>query len=295
MTGIVIDYLRKEGLELKEESFFAHELNHIDELERRELLRSYLCESACFLLHGIIDQVHALDTMLNAYGPSVAAVGPYVLARSILEYAFRLTYLTDPHTEERIQRSLKCYYKDLQEFRKLPSDLSSLGGKELAETRAELVSKWYADLTGGLEKINPVTALEIFEAVGEEDFEEGEVQNWIKDGRGNMVPLAYSKGYRIYSAVSHGNLWAIKHYGFTKIGKEGDSTIALPGLDATGVYPLQELAGGLLMSSLGFAVQFMRGYPPANTMNKLGSLIEMIRKARSNEPDSSSLNIQDST
>ena len=207
----------------------------------------------------------------------------------MLEYSSKLTYLTDPHTSERISRTLKCFYADIQEFRKLPKDLTSPDGRMLVEEQAKLATDWYRELTGGEGNIKPVSALEIFEELAGEKSDAWGKLDWVEDGRGSLVPFSYSKGYRIYSAVAHGNTWAIQHYGVTKIRSDDGKTVAMPGLDAKTVYSLQVLAGRLLVSSLGFAIQFMRGLAPSGAMNKLEALIASIQNAHMNEMDGASL------
>ena len=289
MINIVLLYLNEEKLELREDSFFAEELRGIPVPERRDLIRTYLCDNTFLLLQGILDQVQSLNSILSVRTPAVVAVSPFILIRTMLEYSNKLTYLTDPHTSERIPRTLKCLYADIQEFRKLPKDLTSPAGRMSVEDRANLATEWYCELTGGEGKLRPVSALEIFEELaGEQSDEWGEL-DWVEDGRGSLVPFAYSKGYRIYSAVAHGNLWAIQHYGATKIRNVDGETVWLPGLDAKTVYRLQELAGRQLEFSLGFAVQFMRGHLPSGTMNKLETLIASIQNALISEMDESSL------
>ena len=279
MNDIVLDYLNEEKLELREDSFFAQELRTIPTLKRQDLIRTYLCDNTFLLLQGVIDQVHSLDSMLRVRTPAVVAISPFILMRTMLEYSAKLTYLTDPHTNERIPRTLKCLYADIQQFRKLPKDLTSPAGRKYVDDQADLAKKWYRELTGGDPKSRPVSPQEIFEELAGDQSDEWERHNWVEDGRGSSVPFAYSKGYRIYSAVAHGNSWAVQHYGTTKIRGDDGETVTRPGLDAKTVHNLQMLAGGQLVSSLGIAVEFMRGSAPAGAMNKLSALIASIQNA----------------
>ena len=143
--------------------------------------------------------------------------------------------------------------------------------------------------------MEPVRALEIFKELAGEQSDEWGKHDWVEDGRGSLVPFAYSKGYGIYSAVAHGNSWAIRYYGSTKISSDDGKTIGRPGLDAKTVYNLQVLAGRQLVSSLGFAVQFMRGTIPAKAMNRMEALIASIQNAHMNEVDASSLHDKESS
>lgn len=289
ITQIALDYLNEEELELSDNSFFAAELQDIPTLKRGGLIQTYLCDNTVLLLQGIIDQVHSLNSVLRLRTPAVFAISPFVLIRTMLEYSSKLAYLTDPHTSERIPRTLKCLYADILQFKKLPKDLTSHEGRRLAEDRANFARKWYSELTGGKEKLRPVSALEIFEELAGEKSDDWGKHDWVEDGRGALRPFAYSKGYGIYSAVAHGNSWAIRHYGSTKISGEDGETIARPGLDAKTVYDLQILAGKQLVLSLGFAVQFMRGTIPAGAMNKMEALITSIQNAHMNETDANTL------
>jgi len=108
------------------------------------------------------------------------------------------------------------------------------------------------------------------------------------------VPFAYSKGYRIYSAVAHGNSWAIWHCGVTKTRNNDGETVARPGLDAKTMYNMHVLAGRQLVLSLGFAIQFMRGWAPTRARNKVEALIASIHNARRSEMDGSSLHAGES-
>ena len=140
-------------------------------------METYLCDKTFLLLHGIIDQVHSLNSMLNVPSPAVVEISPYILARTKLEYLSKLTYLTDPQTSERIPRMLRCLYADLQEFSKLPRDLTSPTGRRLAEDRCKIAMEWYSELTNGERKIQAVKMLEIFEELaGEEIRRMGKLQ-----------------------------------------------------------------------------------------------------------------------
>ena len=289
MINVVLRQLNEEKLELREDSFFAEELRNIPVSKRRDLIRTYLCDKTFLLLQGIIDQVHSLNSILSVPSPAAVEVSPFILARTMLEYLSKLTYLTDPNISERIPRTLRCLYADIQEFRKLPKDLASPTGRMLAEDRCKLAIEWYRELTDGKEKIRAVRVLEILEELAGEKPDVWGNNNWVEDGRGSLVPLTYSKGYRIYSAVAHGNSWAIQHYGVTKIPNDDGDIIERPGLDAKTVYQLQVLAGSYLIFSLGLATQFMRGHLPLRAMNELEALNASMRSELMDEGDGSPL------
>ena len=77
MINIVLGCLNEEQLELREDSFFAEELRDIPVPERRDLIRTYLCNDVFLLLQGIIDQVHSMNSMLSVRTPAVVAVSPF--------------------------------------------------------------------------------------------------------------------------------------------------------------------------------------------------------------------------
>ena len=133
MINVVLRQLDEEKLELREDSFFAEELRNIPEMKRRELMETYLRDKTFLLLHGIMDQVHSLNSMLNVPSPAVVEVSPYILARTMLEYLSKLAYLTDPQTSERIPRTLRCLYADLQESSKRPyfTDWKKVGRRSM--------------------------------------------------------------------------------------------------------------------------------------------------------------------
>ena len=216
-------------------------------------METYLSDKTFLLLHGIIDQVHSLNLVLSVPSPAVVEISPYILARTMLEYLSKLAYLTDPNASERILRTLRCLYADIQEFKKLPKDLVSPTGKRLAEDRCMIAEEWYRELTGGKGKIQAVRVLEIFEELAGEKSDVLGTFNWVEDGRGSLVPLTYSKGYRIYSAISHGNSWAIQHYGVTKIRNDDGEIIERPRLDAKTVCQFQML--GRWASNLFFGLR----------------------------------------
>lgn len=279
MTAIILSHLSSENLELAEDSFFAKELLIIPDLDRRNFIRTYLCDSAFFLLHGIIDQVHSLDAVISRLGHSGAVVSPYVLIRSILEWSFKLVYLTDPNPDasERIKRSLKCLFNDIEEYRKVPTDLSSPASRDLVADQAKFAKEWYRELTGGKEELHRVSALGIFEAVARDSNDPWLNLNWVQDGKGALKPLAYSKGYGIFSSVSHANLWAIQHFGMHKTSEPDGESVVVPILDPSIVCLMQILAGQSLWNSFGLAVKFTRGDLPTATMNQLETLIDAIR------------------
>ena len=135
----------------------------------------------------------------------------------------------------------------------------------------DFVSEWYEELAEGRKLKRPIKVRSIFDAFGDPDLE-----GWPRDKGGEPVNPVYKKGYHVSSAVTHGNLWAIKHYGLTHVQKSGAVTTALPGLDAEGIRIMERVAATLLLSSFGYAVQFMHGLPPSGLMNRMRAQIDSL-------------------
>ena len=269
MSDIVINFLNEEGLDLKDESFFAQELSEIRSPDRCEWIKTYLLENTYFLLHGIIDQAYSLDFVLTKHNPAVVSVTGYMLLRTMLEYSYKLTYLTDPEicANERIKRAIEIYYVDLYEYDRLPLKLKV----ETSQDRKEFAREWYKEVADGEKLKRPIQIRSIFNSIGDPEDEK-----WPRDRSGKSVNPVYTRGYQVNSAITHGNLWAIKHYGLTHAGKSGTITTALPGLDAKRVGLLCEVAAKLLRLSFGFVVQFTHGHLPSGIMNRLESQIATL-------------------
>ena len=262
MSDIVIDYLIENGLYLKDDSFLAQTLAEIQSSERREWLKTYLSENAYFLLHGIVDLVYSLDFSPSQRNRAIVSISGRVLLRTILEYSGKLTYLADPEISpnQRIKRALKTYYTDLDEYERLLPELKA----EPSQNLKEFAREWFAEVGEGKELKRYRGPRSIFDSIGDPEFEE-----WPIDRTGKSVNPVYALGYQVNSTVTHGNLWAIKHYGLTHVNKPGEVTTALPGLDADGILSLQKAAATVLQLSFGIAVQFMHGHLPSGVMNRL--------------------------
>ncbi len=269
MCDLVIDFLNEKGLDLKDDSFFAQEVGKIQSPERREWLKTYLSENAYFLLHGIVNLAYSLDFILSQRNRAIVSISGQVLLRTILEYSGKLTYLADPEISpnQRIKRALKTYYTDLDEYERLLPELKA----EPSQNLKEFAQEWYAEVAEGKELKRYRGPRSIFDSIGDPEFEE-----WPIDRTGKSVNPVYALGYQVNSTITHGNLWAIKHYGLTHVNKSGGITTALPGLDADGILSLQRAAATVLQLSFGFAVQFMHGRLPSGVMNRLGARIQSL-------------------
>ena len=276
MCDIVIATLNKEGLERREGSPFTRELDEIQSQERREWLGDYVWQRTYLLLHGAIDQAYQLDACINNPNPALVSVTQYILLRSIQEYTTRLAYLVDLKIEptERIRRAIELYHADLFAYENLPSNLRVHPG----QNRETFLSAWYEEITCGKKLNRRYPVRSIFDDLGSPE-EEG----WPTDNGGKPINPTYQKGYQIWSAVTHGHLWAIRHYGLTKVGKIGEQTMWLPGGAATRtILSWQEIAGRLLQYAFGFAVQFLHPSLDTSTMDELEHQIALIQQSKVN-------------
>ncbi len=269
MTDIVINHINERGMALRENSFFAREIEQIKVLERRELLRNYVCDGTLTLLSGIIDQVRSMDQVLARPGVSVS---PFILGRAALEYSYKIAYLADPpiDPEERICRALRLYYVDIEEYRKLPGDLKPSDSDQQVAELKQLAEKWYFEVTG--KQLSKANAREIFDAAAQSEDEYGDTP-WDNQAVGNS---SYEKGYRIGSALTHGSIWAINHYCLTT-ALVGNRSVISPGLNEASVDDMRLIAAGCLMYSFGLTAQLLSGILPSGTMNQLEQKIWMIR------------------
>ena len=266
MCDIIVGFLNEGGFELKEDSFFALELGEIQSLERREWLRTHLSESAYYLLQGIIDQACSMESTLSAINPASVSVTGSVLLRTMLEYAYKLTHLTDSHISinQRIKRAIEIYHNDLNEYDRLPEELRG----ELGQDQSELLGQWYEEITGE-ELSRRIPVRNIFDSVGDSD-------EWPRDRGDNPINPVYIMGYQINSLIAHGNLWALRHYGLTHVQGPDGIAASLPGWSAGKVRNYQRAAASLLQFAFAFAMQLMHGYPPAHIMNRLNVPINRI-------------------
>ena len=216
------------------------------------------------LLIGVQDQVRSLGAAFNIG----ASVTPFILGRTILEYSFKITYISDPQISptERIKRFLRLYYTDIQQFDKLPDDLRSSSGKELATERKRQADAWYQEITN--KHLAGVDSKKIVDEVWESGL-----QAWkSKSSEENAI---YEKGYRIGSAIVHGHGWAIGHY-CLETQVVGDSYLTTASLKEETIRDLLLIAAGCLMYSYGFVTQLM-DMLPTGIMNKLEGKAAEIR------------------
>ena len=268
MSNIIMDFLNEAGFTLKEDSFFAQELQEIRSPERREWIREYLSDSTYFLLQGIIDQAYSIDSVLDVTNRAVVSLTGRVLLRTMLEYSYKLVYLTDKDIGivERIKRAIETYNTDLHEYRRLPPEFK----REISQDQTSLIGSWYKELTGKDELPRSLSARSIFDSVGDPE------DDWPRDRGGNPINPVYQMGYQVNSVIAHGNLWAIKHYGLVHLQKPDDRIADLAGYDKNTIRILKRNAASILQLSFAFAEQFMQGYPPSHILNRLNVPIALL-------------------
>ena len=126
ICDIVADDMNARKIELTERSFLLNEIAEVEPLERRELLRNHLFSTVLNLLIGVQDQVRSLGAAFNVG----ASVTPFIPERTILEYSYKITYISDPQISPSITTTL-------------PQSGSVLAGNRFMEGKAtKLSSAW---------------------------------------------------------------------------------------------------------------------------------------------------------
>ena len=262
---LVDSELAAHPMEFPGSSVLAQEIDELDGPEKREFLQSYLSESLMALLLGVLDQARSIA--LISYAPP-AAVAPLILMRSLFEYSQRIVYLADESIklEERIGRTLRLYYVDLVEYKRLPEAVRPQGSTASLEESTMKAVAWYKELTG--EKLNSIRAQEILDTVWRTGLdyleEDSDAPN---DG--------YQIGYRIGSALTHGNVWAIRNHCLAITREQNGFGIGFQIRESL-LSDLHLLAASIVMLSFGFVAQ----YAPAlagSTMNKIEEMLSELR------------------
>ena len=279
---IVIEALKERGLEPQAGSRFSEELSQVEPEERRRWLREYVTQNTWSLLNGILDQVYKLGYCIYSINPSPVSVAEFILLRSIIEYSYKLSYLTvlDVDADERIKRAIECAHEDLIAYERLPSRLRA----NSAQHRRPFLEEWYKEITGKQKPKQRLRARDLFDDLGGSNEEWQRISGeWPADRGGKSVNPAYQSGYAIWSAITHGNAWAIAQFGLTKDGNDDDHPRWFPGLNPDTIHNCEELAVRLLQHSFGFSVQLMdhRGLD-TGAMNRLEEVIARIREPRVN-------------
>ena len=244
-------------MRISDQSDFANMLNSIEELDKRHFVQNYVSDLLRMLLLGVIDQARCMALAVDTPG---IAVTPFILIRTLIEYSYKITYISDPliEPEERIRRVLDLWYLDSTSYEKLPKELQLVMKGWQSQRPKKDVEDWYRQLTGkGLAK---KTAEFILDAVWKAGLETSQKNNEIT----NEI---YEQVYRVGSAFQHGNSWAIQHYCLGKPTGGNDATTLHS--QSIMVFYFLRMAGLLLQMSFGFVVQF-QSMLPANVMNEIG-------------------------
>ena len=253
-------------MRISDQSYFANMLNSIEELDKRHFVQNYVSDLLRMLLLGVIDQARCMALAVDTPG---IAVTPFILIRTLIEYSYKITYISDPLIEpkERIRRVLDLWYLDSTSYEKLPKDLQ-LAMKWQSQRPKKDVEDWYRQLTGkGLAK---KTAEFILDAVWKAGLETSQKNTEVT----NEI---YEQVYRVGSAFQHGNSWAIQHYCLGKPTGGNDATTLHS--QSIMVFYFLRVAGVLLQASCGSVVQF-QSMLPANVMNEIGDKIAELEKMR---------------
>ncbi len=265
----VCDIVEREldrPMRISDQSYFANMLNSIEELDKRHFVQNYVSDLLRMLLLGVIDQARCMALAVDTPG---IAVTPFILIRTLIEYSYKITYISDPLIEpkERIRRVLDLWYLDSTSYKKLPKDLQLVMKWQSQRPKKE-VEDWYRQLTGrGLAK---KTAEFILDAVWKAGLETSHKNNEVT----NEI---YEQVYRVGSAFQHGNSWAIQHYCLGKPTGGNDATTLHS--QSIMVFYFLRMAGVLLQASCGSVVQF-QSMLPANVMNEIGEKIAELEKMR---------------
>ena len=266
---IVADWGEERKLRIRESSLCAETLDSTRLPERDEWFREYFFNRIVILLASIVDGAYRLDTVLATPSPVGVSVVKYQILRLMLEYLYKLSDLVQVEIQagEREKRAIEHWSTDYRQFmRSAPKHQAVEHAKYFTKWRPEL-STWYTELTG-FAKIHEPTVRQIFDRTG------GPEDWWPTDLSGKAVNPAYQLGYSLFSALEHGNLWALQRYAM-----DNSNVINLdrPGFDGTDGLRLQANAGACLQCAYALVKQFL-GWDIASIMNKLGSCLGLIQQ-----------------
>ena len=264
ICDLVDSDMAARSVSLPGNGFFADELRAIQQPERREFLKHYICEFMIAQLLGVMDQTRCLALCLDTPG---IAISPYVLIRGLLEYSYRIAYIADPliDSEERTGRSLKLFVTEYRAYEKMPQGYRSDEAGRDAFSRKELAVRWYRELTG--KELKRISTEAIMASVWKAGLgtlqEQGPVPNSI-----------YEIGYRTGSVVAHGNTWAIRLFCLETRHDEGGNVLT-PHLKEQVSSGMLVLAAHILQLSYGFVCQFGNTLP-TSMMNRLKERIDVL-------------------
>ena len=278
--AVVADWGEERRLRIDKESPFAKTLDSIRLPDRGEWFKGYFCGRLGVLLASIVDSAYRLDLVLGAPSPAGVSVVEYHILRPMLEYAYKLLNLVQVEigVQDRERRAIEDWYSDYRQFRRISPTHQHVEHERYFTRWEPVLTQWYTELTA-CSKIREVTSLEIFNQVGMPD------SGWPLDLPGKRENPVYRSGYSVYSAVEHGNLWAVRRYG---MNLPSDIPLERNGLDDMALLHIQDVAGSLLQSSYASFKQFAQLGAGGAVMNKLGQHLaviwEMMAELEAKEP-----------
>ena len=118
-------------------------------------------------------------------------------------------------------------------------------------------------------KIREVSSLDIFNQVGMPE------SGWPTDLGCKPENPVYRSGYSIFSAIEHGNLWAVRRYG---MNQPSNIPLERSGLDDRTLLHIQDAAGRLLQCSYASLKQYAQMGAGGTIMNQLGQHLAVIQE-----------------
>lgn len=274
VCSLVDSELASRPLKFPGSSPYAMEISSIQDSGRREFLESYLSESLMSLFLGVLDQARSI-ALISDTPP--AAVSPLILMRTLTEYNYKIVYLANEaiDTDERIRRTLQLYYVDLAEYKKLPEAIRPQGSTTSLKESIAKVKAWYRELTGA--NLTKTSAKAIMDAVWKSGLEYMEENSSTSND-------AYEIGYRVGSALAHGNVWAIQNHCLIITGEQEGLGVGLE-IRPSLLFSLHLLAAATVLISLAFVLEYASAVPD-ETMNKIKEMMRDLTAAgQSTQPE----------
>lgn len=267
---VVADWGNERRLRVHENSQCAEVLDTVRSPERDEWFKGYFVNTLGILLAGIVDCAYRLDTVLAAPSPAGVSVVEYHIQRPMLEYTYRLFDLVQMEIDvsEREKRAIEHWFADYQQFKAFDPKHQTIEQSSYFDKLEPVLSDWYRQLTNR-DKIKYLHPVDIFGRT------EHDKKGWPTNLKGTPVNPAYLTGYSLFSAVGHGNLWAVQRYGMND-----PSMLYLErnGLDDKTLLKIQAVAGTFLQLAYASVKQFVGLDVDASLMNRLGSHLALIQQ-----------------
>lgn len=271
MTDIVIaDWGDDRKLQIRDGSPLADVLGSQRTPQRNEWFGAYFKNAVSALMACIVDSAYRLDTILTMPSPAGVSVVEYNILRPMLEYEYRLFRLIDFYLTvcDREQHAIEEWNAGYKQYLIVASEYQTAEQTRQFERWEPLLRTWYEELTGS-ENIRYLKPRHVFHWFDDEEY------CWPRDRKDNPVNPVYQGAYSAFSAVEHGNLWALQ-----KLAMNNPSALTNrgTGLDDATVFALQIVAGTILQFSYGFFKQFAGGMLDIRLMNTLETCLDAIRR-----------------